>query len=334
MKKIKRCISLAMFNLGLLCASVQAATQTVAAPRPERLEKIDMLEFTAPTLGGFLVPIIKGRNLDKKNGIDINFVERSPDAYLEQFNSGQFQVGGGAGVLSVGAASNQGIKVVYLFNLFEYFGAVVTSDPDIKTLKDLEGRKLIAATSTTNYAMFKWLAINKGVNLSKIAVENSSTPGLFSQALDGSHPVQLWEPAYSVLMAKKPSLRALEFDVTGLWKKFSGTGSLPYLGVAAHEKWVKENPHIVEKMYLTFKEAADCTQANPAEAAKMIAPTIKGADPAAIQALIQDNKRLALNVVRASEIRLNLQAVYTAGLQSGYLKQFVSSSTIYGGPPK
>jgi ABC-type nitrate/sulfonate/bicarbonate transport system substrate-binding protein len=183
--------------------------------------------------------------------------------------------------------------------------------------------------------MFKWLAINKGVDLSKVTVKNSTTPELVAHALaERGDPVQLWEPAYTVIMAKKRSLRPLEFDVQGLWKKFSGTGSLPYLGVAAHEKWVKQNPHLVEKMYLTFKDAADWVQSNPAEAAKIISPTIKGSDPAMIQALIQDNNRLGLNVVRASQIRLNLQAVYTAGLQSGYLKQFVNSSTIYNGPSK
>jgi NitT/TauT family transport system substrate-binding protein len=340
---MKRYISLAMFNIGLACASAQAAPQAPSAPAPkidrsakiEKIEKIDMLEFNSPTLGGFLTPIIKARNLDTKNGIDLNFIERTPDVYLEQFNSGQYQVGGSAGVLSIGAASNQGAKVVYLFNMFDYFGAVVTDNPNIKTLKDLEGKKLIAATSTTNYAMFKWLAVNKGIDLSKITVQNSTTPQLLAHALtDHGDPVQLWEPIYSVLMVKKPSLRALEFDVQNLWKKFSGTGSLPYLGVAAHEKWVKQNPHLVEKMYLTFKEAADWVQANPAEAAKIVAATIKGADPAAIQALIQDNNRLGLNVVRASQIRLNLQAVYTAGLQSGFLKQFVSSSTIYSGNPR
>ena len=116
--------------------------------------KVDIVVFGQPSLGGFLQPIIKARRLDAKNGIEINFVERTPDAYIAQFNSGEFQVGGSAALLSIAVASNQGVKVAYLFNLFDYFGAVVSDQPDIKTLKDLENRQLVAATSTTNYAMF------------------------------------------------------------------------------------------------------------------------------------------------------------------------------------
>ena len=43
-------------------------------------------------------------------------------------------------MLTVGLADVRGVKVKYLFNLFDYWGAVVTSRPEIKTLKDLEGQ--------------------------------------------------------------------------------------------------------------------------------------------------------------------------------------------------
>ena len=40
--------------------------------------------------------------------------------------------------------------VQYLFNLFDYWGAVVPSNPEIKSLKDLEGRTLVGDKATTN----------------------------------------------------------------------------------------------------------------------------------------------------------------------------------------
>jgi NitT/TauT family transport system substrate-binding protein len=326
MRTIIRRFLLTMLQLGLASASAQAFAQD------SQVARIDMVVFGQPSLGGFLTPVIKTRKLDTKNGIDINFVERTPDAYIKQFNEGQFQVGGSAALLSIAQASNQGVKVSYLFNLFDYFGAVVTDRPDIKTLKDLEGRQLFAATSTTNYAMFKWLAINKGVNLSKVSVQSTATPGLVGNAIGGrAEAVQLWEPGYSVALGKKPTLRSLDFDIQNLWKKFSGTTSIPYLGVAAHEAWIRQNPQLVEKMYATFKEAADWIQGNPEEASQLIAASIKDSDPAMILALVRDNNRLGLNVMRASQLRLAIQAVYTAGLQSGFITQFVDTSTIYSG---
>jgi NitT/TauT family transport system substrate-binding protein len=325
MKKIRQLILITLLNAGLMCTSLHAFAQ---AP----LAKIDMVVFGQPSLGGFLQPIIKNRKLDTKNGIEINFVERTPDAYIAQFSSGEFQVGGSAALLSIGIASNHGVKVSYLFNLFDYFGAVVTDRKDIQTLKDLEGKQLVAATSTTNYTMFKWLAQNQGVNLSKVSVENTATPGLIGYALaDRAEAVQLWEPAFSILKAKKPSLRSIDLDMRNRWKKFSGTDSIPYLGVAAHEAWIKKNPQLAEKMYLTFKEAAEWVRSNPVEASKLISSAIKGAEPAIIQKLIEDNSRLGMNVVPASKIRPGIEAVYKAGVQSGYLKKNVDAATIYDG---
>jgi len=294
-----------------------------------------MVVFGAPSLGAFLTPIIKQRKLDAKNGIDINFVERTPDAYIAQFNSGEFQVGGSAALLSVAVASNQGVKVSYLFNLFDYYGAVVTDRPDIRTLKDLEGRQLVAASGSTNYAMFKWLAMNQGVALNKVAVQNTATPGLIGYALaNRAEAVQLWEPAYSILLAKKPGLRTIDLDMHNRWKKFSGTDNVPYLGVAAHDAWIKKNPQLVDKMYTTFKDAAEWLRANPAEGAKMISISIKGSDEAVIRKLIEDNSRLGMNVQTAATLKKSIEAVYATGVQSGYLSKDVDGATIYTGVRK
>ena len=139
--------------------------------------------FGPPSLGAFLQPVIKQFKLDEANGLAIDFAERTPDAYTAQFNSGEFQVGGSAAVLTVGLADARGVKVAYLFNLFDYWGAVVTSRPEVKTLKDLEGKDLAAARGTTNYIMFDWFARQQGVDLGKVAVVNTATPGLIGYAL-------------------------------------------------------------------------------------------------------------------------------------------------------
>src|SRR5659263_617819 len=123
--------------------------------------------FLALITGGMKAPsegkpnttmVIKAKKLDTAHGLDIEFVERPPDAYTTQFNSGEFKVGGSAAVLTVGLADARGVKVKYLFNLFDYWGTVVTSRPEIKTLKDLEGKQLAAASSTTNFVMSSFFA--------------------------------------------------------------------------------------------------------------------------------------------------------------------------------
>src|SRR3954462_5659379 len=178
-------------------AAVLVAIAAATPCQAQALEKISIVIFSAPSLGAFMPPVIKARKLDQANGLDISFQERTPDAYTAQFNSGEFKVGGSASLLTVGLADSRGVKVKYLFNLFDYWGAVVTSRPEVKSLKDLEGKELAAARGTTNFVMFDWFARQQGVAPAKLAVVNTATPGLLGYALaDRAAAVQLWEPAY------------------------------------------------------------------------------------------------------------------------------------------
>src|SRR3981081_4787534 len=122
----------------------------------QQLETISIVVFGPPSLGAFLPPVIKAQKLDERNGLSIKFEERTPDAYTAQFNSGEFQLGGSASLLTVGLADTRGVKVTYLFNLFDYWGAVVTSRPEIKNLRDVEGKEVAAAKGTNNWVMFDW----------------------------------------------------------------------------------------------------------------------------------------------------------------------------------
>ena len=130
------------FSKLLRSAACAAAVLALAAlsPAPAAAQapaKVTIVVFGFPSLGAFMPPVIKAQKLDAANGLDIEFVERPPDAYTTQFNSGEFKVGGSAAVLTVGLADARGVKVKYLFNLFDFWGTIVTSRPDIKTVKDL-----------------------------------------------------------------------------------------------------------------------------------------------------------------------------------------------------
>ncbi|MGH8636438.1 MAG: hypothetical protein ACREUZ_04805, partial [Burkholderiales bacterium] len=95
----------------LLSALLPIGAQAQATPA-----KITIAIFVPPSLGAFLPPIIKANKFDAANGLDITFVQRPPDAYVTQFNSGEFQVGGSAATLTIAVARNRGVPVKYLFN--------------------------------------------------------------------------------------------------------------------------------------------------------------------------------------------------------------------------
>jgi len=215
-------------------ALLLAAPAFAQAPEP-----LSIVVFGPPSLGAFLPPVITAQKLDQKNGLAIKFEERTPDAYTAQFNSGEFKLGGSASLLTVGLADTRGVKVTYLFNLFDFWGAVVTSRPDVKTLKDLQGKEVAAAKGTTNWVMFDWFARQLGADTAKFSVINTATPGLIGYALaDRAAAVQLWEPAYTTLLSKKGDMRTIDIAIADSWQKFTGSRNIPYLGVAAHLDWV------------------------------------------------------------------------------------------------
>ena len=314
------------------CAGAIAAMalSPAAAQAPT---KVTMVTFSFPSLGAFMPPVIKGKNLDTANGIDLEFVERTPDAYATQFNAGEFKLGGSASLLQVALAASRGVKVQYLFNLFDFWGAVVTSRPAVKTVKDLEGKQLAASRSTTNYVMFEFFAKQQGVDIAKMEVVNTAPPGLVGFAIaDRADAVQLWEPAYTLLKAKKPDIRTLDIAITKTWQNFAGGDRIPYLGVAAHTDWVEANPTLIPKLYNTYKQAAEFIAKNPQEAAALIAPKSTPEDRAALVDLIKANDRLGMSVVPAGEVTKQIEAVYKAGIDVGYFKTMPSKDTIYAKP--
>ncbi len=323
--KISALTGVAIVFVGLAAADVASAQSQV--------DKVKMVVFGPPSLGAFLPPVIKARKIDAKYGLDIEFVERPPDAYTVQFNTGEFQVGGSAALLTVGLAATRGVKVTYLFNVFDYWSYVVTSRPDIKTLKDIENKELVGARSTSSYRIFTWFAKQQGVDMSTVAVVNTAPPGLMGYALaDRAPAVHMWDPGFDLLRSRKPNIVSLDLKIDEIWKKYTGTTKIPYLGVAAHQEWIEKNPKLVPKLYNTYKAAADWVLANPDEASKIIVD--KGGEEAQknVAVLIRDNDRLRLGVSWAQDLQKELLHIYKVGQEVDLLPSDPGPSTLYSGP--
>jgi len=320
----------------LAVAGLAATALTLpGTARAQTPEKVTIVVFSFPSLGAFMPPVIKAKKMDTAHGIDINFVERPPDAYTTQFNSGEFQVGGSAAVLTVGLADLRGVKVKYLFNLFDFWGTFVTSNPAVKTIKDLEGKQVAAAASTTNFVMSEFFAKKQGVDPSKMQIVNTAPPGLVGYAVaNRADAVQLWEPAYTLLKARKPDIRILDTKMAATWKSFAGGERIPYLGVAAHTDWIEKHQALVPKLYDTYKQAGEFIAQHPEEAAELIAPKSTADQKAALVSLIKANERLGMNVAPAGEMSKQIEAVYKVGIDVGYFKSEPSKDTIYAKPMK
>ncbi len=298
---------------------------------PDQDVGLDVLAFAPPSLGAFLPAVITATGIDRDHGMPIRFRYTTPDNYNTEFSAGHYQVGGSAALLSEALRRERDLEVTYLFNLFDYFTAVVTSQPDIRTLTDLRGRRLAAATGTTNHAMFTWFAARKGLDLDDVELTNQTPAGLSTIALIGkSDATEIWEPAYTSLVKRKPDIRTIDIGLDA-WTAEFATDVIPYLGLAASSEWATANPDRARRLYAIYRDAATFTTSRPAQAAAIIAASSPGGKPATLQQLIENPERLKLHVAPASAMADDINAVFRAGQSTGYLTEPPPGSIIFRG---
>lgn len=321
MKKSRFLLTGLFFCLVAICVPGSA----LAEP-PE----VEISAFSPPSLGSFLPPVITEAKTDVKNGIKIKWIHKPAKAYNMSFMSGENKIGASGALLSNATRRAKGMKSVFLFNTFNYFGTVLTNDPSIKTLKDLEGKKLAAAKVTTNYAMFRYFAKKEGLDLEKVDIQSAGIPALLTFLTSGRvDAVQLWESAFTKIMTEQPGKYSPIFYHRKL-KAYTGISVLPYLGVEAHEAWANANPDKVQKIYNAFKDAEKWIWANREEAAKIISSKCK-TPLAAIQDLLDNNERLGLYVAPAAELESEIFKVFEMSKWEGYLKALPDRGIIYRG---
>lgn len=296
---------------------------------------LDIVAFSPPSLGAFLPAVIADQRFDLDNGLDITFEQRPPDAYNTEFGTGQFQVGGSGSLMSEAVRLTEGVEVVYLFNVHDYWGGLVSTDPELTDITDLDGQSLSGVTGSTNYAMFLWFAQAAGVDIDNVDVENHPPPALGTQAQTARTDfVQIFEPGYTLLMAQEIDHVTdvpLPFE---LWEEEFGSDDIPFLGIAVHQEWLDENEDLVEPLHATYVQAADWSLANPDEAAQVIAESIEGGgdtEAEALSGLLADNDRLGLNVRWSSEIAEGIENVFEAGVDIDYFETPPDADLIYEG---
>ncbi len=139
-------ISKRVDRLELVVWRLPPAVSSLGDARAQALDKLTIVIFAPPSLGAFMPPVIKAKKLDADQRPRHHLrtsARRTPTPRSSTPASSRSAAA--RRCCTVGLADARGVKVKYLFNLFDYWGAVVTSRPEVKTLKDLEGKQLAAA---------------------------------------------------------------------------------------------------------------------------------------------------------------------------------------------
>ena len=310
----------------LVAAAAPAALAQPARPAPT----ITVSAFNPPSLGAFIPPIIKAKGFDKANGFTLEMAYKPSDTYQVDYASGRDEVGGSSTFISEARRVSQGVETICLFNVFDYFAAVVTSNPQIKSFKDLEGRQIAADTPTTAWGMGQWFLMKSGVDMSKVKIVSQGSPAMVV-AIQANRVDAVWvsEPTYSVLLHGPggDKLHSVAAD-HALWKQLTGLSvPLPFLGVSVHKSWLAKNKEQAQALYTAYRQAAAWAVANPADAAKMIAEATKlSARP--LEEAIKSG-RLGLNVQPAVSGKDTVLAALQLAMQAKQVEKVPAADTFF-----
>ncbi|MGE4385736.1 MAG: ABC transporter substrate-binding protein [Endomicrobiaceae bacterium] len=248
----------AVLALGLNSCSKNAENQ-ITGNSSESAKKIKLGISAFP--GWFVYYIAKGEDFFKKNGVDVELVwfPVYSDS-LQAFNAGKLDM------LCISMPDSPApflkgteFKIVAINDFSNGADGIVgRADRNIKTIKDLKGKKVATEYATIeHFFLIKALETvgytEKDITLVNMSIGDSA-PALISGAVDAAG---LWEPSLSIALADKNS--KLLYDSSRV------PGLIQDVTVAT-DKLIRENPEIVTGVINAFLDAIDFYKINPDKA--------------------------------------------------------------------
>lgn len=215
-----------------------------------------------------------------KGEIDIGVLPPNAAAKVYNVNNGAIILGGivGEGMLSV-----------------------VSTNPKVKKLKDLVGKKLyVAGQGATPEYMIRYLAAKEKISLDggKKGIElDFSIPTSEIAAALGAGKIEnalIPEPFVTVALMKAQNVRKA-IDIQELW----GKTNYPMTVVVIRKAYAEQNSETVQKFLDAYKNSISWTNANPAEAGALV-----------------EKHTLGLNATIASKAIPNAAFVFSYGKDS------------------
>jgi NMT1/THI5 like len=247
-----------------------------AIAQDEKLPVLHVTVFAAPSQVVWFPVLIQKTGLDIKHGFKLEVTQKPSQVAYADFASGADPVCYCVSTAAGGRFVEQGAKTALLWNIFNYDYFVITANPAVRKLKDLEGRTLVADTVTGSWALADWFIQQHGVDFSKVTLQSSSIhgAGAFAELLAGRADGVVVTPidASTVLAGGNSALRALSVYDAAVWQKYAKSPTLPSIAAGAWQDWAAkpENLALLQRLYAANLDAAALVKHDPQKSAALI----------------------------------------------------------------
>jgi ABC-type nitrate/sulfonate/bicarbonate transport system substrate-binding protein len=276
---------LAMLTALFVAAGASAHT---ACPSLAQIPKVKVGTLVAPSTSSWMVAIMEARQIDVKNGVDIEWVEQPSTASLyNDFAAGSYKIATG-GIMTYANQYARGVRLK-LFATYQIFGTSVIVNtergPNIHFLRDLNGKELAAPLASENYKAMTIYMVWSGVDLKSLKTRNFEPVGVATELKSptGTAPAGIvWAQSPTRLVTEDPKkfkdLVSTD-ELEKLWKQKTRTDYHWLLGWAVHDDFAKNDPDLLQQIQNAMRESVDWFNSNTDEAVKLVAAKTKDPIP-------------------------------------------------------
>jgi hypothetical protein len=262
-------------------AGLAVAIADFCSPCPQALAAAPQLPvlsvtvFAAPSQVVWFPALIQKTGLDTQHGFKLEIKQKPSQMAYADFAAGAdpvcYCISTGAG----GRFVEQGADITLLWNIFNYDYYVVSGNTAVHTLKDLEGKTLVADTVTGSWALADWFLQQQGVDLSKVNIRSSNVRGAggFAELLTGRADAVAVTPidASAVLAESEGTLRAFSvYDAAR--RQHAKSATMPSIAAGAWRDWAAkpDNLDLLRRFYAANLDAAELVKREPEKVAALI----------------------------------------------------------------
>ncbi|MBI2087946.1 MAG: ABC transporter substrate-binding protein [Deltaproteobacteria bacterium] len=315
-----------------------AAGLGTAIPSMAQVQKVKVGTLAAPSTSSWMVAIMEGRQIDIKNGVDVEWVEQPSTASLyNDFAAGSYPVATG-GMMTYANQYARGVKLKMLAT-YQLFGTsiIVNTEraPEIVSLKDLNGKELAAPLASENYKAMTLYMLWSGVDLKSLKTRNFEQPGVAAELRSPAGAAQagiVWAQLPTRLVTENPKkfkdLISNE-DLEKLWKQKTATEHHWLLGWAVSDDFARSNPALLQRVHSAMKETVDWFNANTDEAIKLVAKKTK--DPVPILKETVSAGRVKFLQTTAESQEKAITELFKVSVPLGYVTKLPDAGFFYRG---
>lgn len=313
----------------ILAAMVLAVLTTIGSADGQELIKVKAARLTFPGLMTIMVDVVKDRGFDRKNGIDLEIFNYSTvSAYYASLAKGEVDfLAGGPHVLQ--KMRNEGVPIKAISTFVKLSSlSVITPNPEIRSIKDLQGKTIAADMSSSEYQILAIYGRSQGLVFGKDVIVVQAGPPLARAQLVAKRvdAAMTWEVTATMTLRDNPQNRIILNGETA-WHAIS-KGDGWQLLLIANEGFLRRQPQAVMKVLDMFRDGQRFINEYSDEADQIVQRSV--GLPAGILKEAASTKRMVYEVLPAWESQKSvIWDMFEVAVKHGYLERLPDAVVIY-----